>query len=90
MKDTIHPQYNSKTAVVCACGNNFTTGSTKDEIRVEVCSNCHPFYTGKLRLVDSAGTVDKFKKKQAKAEEKAAAMTPKKPRKTQAEKAVTK
>jgi large subunit ribosomal protein L31 len=86
MKDKIHPQYNTQTAVACACGNSFSTGSTRDEIRVEVCSNCHPFYTGKLRLVDTAGTVDKFKKRQAKAEEKAASAAPKKPRKTQAEK----
>ena len=87
MKENIHPQYNTNTQVVCACGNSFTTGSTKDEIRVEICAKCHPFYTGKLRLVDTAGIVDKFKRRQAKSEEAASQKKEKKPRKTQAEKA---
>jgi large subunit ribosomal protein L31 len=62
MKKEIHPKY-GKATVKCACGNTFETGSVKDDIRVEICSNCHPFYTGKQKLVDSGGRVDKFKKK---------------------------
>lgn len=62
MKD-IHPKYHGKAAIECACGNVFEVGSTEEQIRVEVCSNCHPFYTGKQKLVDAGGRVDRFKKK---------------------------
>ena len=62
MKKGIHPEYVECT-VNCACGNTFTTRSTKKEIRVEICSKCHPFFTGKQKFVDSAGRVEKFKKK---------------------------
>ena len=62
MKKGIHPDYEEST-VVCACGNTFTTRSTKKEIRVEICSQCHPFYTGKQKFIDSAGRVEKFRKK---------------------------
>ena len=62
MKKNIHPEYQD-CQVICACGNTFTTRSTKKEIRVEICSNCHPFFTGKQKLIDSAGRVEKFKKK---------------------------
>ena len=62
MRKGIHPKYGTA-KVRCACGNTFETGSTKEEITVEICSNCHPFYTGKQKLVDSGGRVDKFKKK---------------------------
>lgn len=62
MKKGIHPEYVECT-VTCACGNTFTTRSTKKEIRVEICSHCHPFFTGKQKFVDSAGRVEKFKKK---------------------------
>ncbi len=63
MKKDIHPNYQQAT-VVCACGNTFTTGSTKKEIKVEVCSKCHPFYTGSKRMMmEQGGQVDKFKKK---------------------------
>ncbi|MDH7480293.1 MAG: 50S ribosomal protein L31 [Syntrophomonadaceae bacterium] len=63
MKPKIHPEY-FKTTVTCACGANFETGSTRKNLRVEVCSQCHPFYTGsRLRIVDKGGRVDKFKKK---------------------------
>ena len=62
MKNDIHPQY-TETKVHCACGNDFVTRSTKDEIRVEVCSDCHPFYTGKQRTVEKGGRVEKFNKK---------------------------
>lgn len=60
MKSQIHPNYKMAT-VTCACGNTFQVGSTVDEIKVEVCSNCHPFYTGQMKYVDTAGRVDAFK-----------------------------
>ena len=59
MKDGIHPKLHQAT-VACACGNEFTTTSTVPEIRVEICSNCHPFYTGKQKIVDTEGRVEKF------------------------------
>ena len=62
MKEGIHPQYKT-TTVKCACGNEFQVGSTKENIRVEICSNCHSFYTGKQKLVDTGGRVDRFKKR---------------------------
>ena len=63
MKKDLHPQYFTNAKVVCACGNTFITGSTKQELHVEICSNCHPFYTGKQKLIDTAGRVDRFKQK---------------------------
>ncbi|PKN80340.1 MAG: 50S ribosomal protein L31 [Candidatus Cloacimonetes bacterium HGW-Cloacimonetes-1] len=62
MKQGIHPKYN-KVTVRCACGNTFETGSTKGDLQVEICSACHPFYTGKQKLLDTAGRVEKFNKK---------------------------
>ena len=62
MKKNAHPEY-GECLVVCACGNTFKTRSTKPEIRVEICSQCHPFFTGKQKLIDSAGRIEKFKKK---------------------------
>ena len=62
MKKDIHPDY-SETVIRCACGNEIVAGSTKKDIRVEICSNCHPFYTGKQKLVDSAGRIERFRKK---------------------------
>jgi len=62
MKKGIHPNY-GKAIVRCACGETFETGSTKPEIHVEICSKCHPFFTGKQKLVDTGGRVDRFKKK---------------------------
>ncbi len=62
MKQGIHPDY-KKVTVKCACGETFETGSVKDSLSVEICSKCHPFYTGKQKLIDSAGRVDKFKKR---------------------------
>ena len=62
MKEGIHPNYDTAT-VKCACGEIFETRSTKKEIKVEICSKCHPFFTGKQKLVDSGGRVDKFKKR---------------------------
>lgn len=63
MKQGIHPNWNPTAQVICACGNIFTTGSTMDKIRVEICSNCHPLFTGQQRLVDTLGQVDRFVKK---------------------------
>ncbi len=68
MKKDIHPKYYPKAKIICACGNVIVTGSTKPEMRVEVCSACHPFYTGKKRFVDTAGRVDRFKKRMEKTE----------------------
>ena len=62
MKEGIHPEYTPLT-ITCACGNSIDTASTRKSIRVEVCSKCHPFYTGKQKLVDSGGRVDRFKKR---------------------------
>lgn len=62
MKEGLHPNY-SEAVVKCACGETFTTKSTKSELRVDICSKCHPFFTGKQKFVDAGGRVDKFKKK---------------------------
>ena len=64
MKKDIHPKY-VKTTASCACGATFEIGSTKADVKVEICSKCHPFFTGKQKLVDSAGRIDRFKKKYA-------------------------
>ena len=62
MKENTHPKY-GKSIVRCVCGETFETGSTKQELKVEICSKCHPFFTGKQKLVDSGGRVDRFKKR---------------------------
>lgn len=62
MKQAIHPDY-KKTTITCACGEVIDTRSTKEEVRVEICSKCHPFYTGKQKFVDAGGRVDKFRRK---------------------------
>ncbi|MTV49560.1 50S ribosomal protein L31 [Heliobacillus mobilis] len=62
MKEGIHPKFD-RTTVSCACGETFETGSTRKEIKVDVCSKCHPFFTGKTRAIEAGGRVDKFKKK---------------------------
>ena len=64
MKQGIHPEYNVVT-VKCACGAEYTTRSTKNDVKVEICSKCHPFFTGKQKFVDAGGRVDKFKKRLA-------------------------
>lgn len=68
MQKGIHPTYYTDTQVVCACGHSFTTGSTLKEIHVDICSSCHPFYTGEQKFVDVEGRIDTFKKKMKKAE----------------------
>ncbi len=65
MKKGIHPEY-ANTTITCACGNVIEAGSTKSDITVEICSACHPFYTGKQKLVDTAGRIERFRKKYAK------------------------
>jgi large subunit ribosomal protein L31 len=75
MKKDIHPTYEEAT-VHCSCGNTFTTRSTKKELHVELCSQCHPFYTGKQKLVDSGGRVDRFKKRLEKKAEPTAKAAP--------------
>ena len=62
MKEGIHPKY-GESVVRCACGETFETGSVKKEIKVEICSKCHPFFTGKQKLIDTGGRVDRFKKR---------------------------
>lgn len=87
MKAEIHPKYYPQAKVVCACGNSWTTGSTQEEIHVDICSNCHPFYTGVQRIVDTEGQVDRFYKRlevrtkaqQAEAEKAAAQVSPERP-----------
>ena len=72
MKTNIHPNWFADAKVSCACGNTFNTGSTVDSIRVEICSVCHPFFTGQQKFVDTLGRVDKFQMASKKAEEKKA------------------
>jgi large subunit ribosomal protein L31 len=67
MKKDLHPKYFDQAQVVCACGNKFTVGSTKEKIEVEICSACHPFFTGQEKVMDTAGRVEKFKTRLAKA-----------------------
>jgi large subunit ribosomal protein L31 len=72
MKAEIHPEY--VTAIVrCTCGNEFETRSTKPELRVEICSNCHPFYTGRQKLIDTGGRVERFQRRVARSRPRAAA-----------------
>ncbi|OGY63380.1 MAG: 50S ribosomal protein L31 [Candidatus Harrisonbacteria bacterium RIFCSPLOWO2_02_FULL_41_11] len=83
MKQDIHPTYYSKAKVKCACGAVFEVGSTKPELKIEICSKCHPFFTGKEKLIDTAGKVEKFKARRAKA---AAVKTAKKTKKLRVKK----
>ncbi len=69
MKTGTHPKY-EQTRIVCACGSTFEAGSTKSDIRVEICSQCHPFFTGKQKLVDTAGRIERFRKKYEKFQKK--------------------
>ena len=67
MNTEIHPQYFPEAKVICSCGNSFTVGATKPEIRVEICAQCHPFYTCEEKLIDTAGRVEKFRSRRASA-----------------------
>ncbi len=86
MKKDTHPEYNAKAKVTCACGNSFTVGSTLKELKVEICSNCHPFYTGKQKLMDTAGRVDRFKRLKKQQEEVSKTRKGKKVKKAEAAK----
>ena len=70
MKQNIHPVYFPDAKVICACGNTFTTGSTVEQIKVEICSKCHPFFTGQQKFVDTLGQVDRFQKRTEEAKAK--------------------
>lgn len=83
MKKGIHPTYHAKAHVSCACGNTFTVGSTRDKIQVDICSKCHPFYTGSQQLIDTRGRVERFKARQSKVQ-------PKKEKKVRAKKTTKK
>lgn len=63
MREGIHPEYHNDVTVKCACGNTFKSSSTKEELKVDICSKCHPFFTGKQKIVDAGGRVEKFMKK---------------------------
>jgi large subunit ribosomal protein L31 len=63
MRAKIHPEYHTDAQVICSCGNIFTTGSTRKTLRVELCSKCHPFFTGEQKIVDTAGRVERFKRR---------------------------
>ena len=63
MKEKIHPKYFTDATVTCSCGNTFTTGSTRQTLRVELCNKCHPFFTGEQKIIDTAGRVERFNKK---------------------------
>jgi len=63
MKEKIHPKYFTDASVSCSCGNTFTTGSTRQTLRVELCNKCHPFFTGEQKIIDTAGRVERFNKK---------------------------
>jgi large subunit ribosomal protein L31 len=86
MKENIHPQFNMTAQVSCACGNKFVTGSTLKELHTEICSQCHPFYTGKQKFLDITGVVDKFKKRSAAAVSIKSVVKVKKERKPRAKK----
>jgi large subunit ribosomal protein L31 len=85
MKQELHPQYHTQAKVTCACGNSFSVGSTLSEIHVEICSMCHPFYTGKQKLVDSAHRVEKFQARAQQTEQAAASRKGKKVKKARAQ-----
>ncbi len=86
MKKDIHPKYYPEAKVTCACGNEFSVGSTLPELRVEICSLCHPFYTGKQKLVDTARRVEKFQARLAQKATAASGRKGKKGKKAKAEK----
>jgi len=85
MKKSIHPVWHDDTIVTCACGNTHVVGSTKDEIHVEICSKCHPFFTGEMKFVDTLGRVEKFKEKKKFADSQAEKLAEKKKKKSDRE-----
>lgn len=85
MKAKIHPQWYDDAKVTCACGNTFTVGATKPELRIEICSKCHPFFTGEMKFVDTLGRVERFQKKQKAAEVTAVQVAEKRKKKKERE-----
>jgi len=85
MKTSIHPVWYEDAKVTCACGNTFTVGSNKPDIRIDICSKCHPFFTGEMKFVDTMGRVERFQKKQAAAKVTASKLADKKKKKQQHE-----
>lgn len=83
MKANIHPKWFPETQVVCACGNMFTIGSTRETIHVEICHKCHPFYTGEMKFVDTMGRVERFQSKQKQGAAQAAIQAAKKKKKAE-------
>lgn len=81
MQQGIHPQYNSNVTVTCACGNTFVTGSIVDEIKVEICHKCHPFYTGQKKFVDTEGKVERFERLQKQANQQPSTVSKRKAKK---------
>lgn len=81
MKQNVHPQWYSDATVTCACGNTFRVGSVKQNIRVEICSKCHPFFTGEMKFVDTLGRVERFQQKKAYAQSQASVVADKKKKK---------
>ena len=90
MKKDIHPKYSTDAKIICACGNIIETGSTVKEMKVEICSACHPFYTGKKKNIDTAGRVERFKKMAEKAEQQKKELALAKAKALEAKKAVKK
>lgn len=80
MKADTHPTYHDNATIKCACGSSFVAGSTKESLSTELCSSCHPFYTGQQRLIDTGGRVERFKKKQAAAQQYKAEIAKKQPK----------
>ncbi len=90
MQAQIHPKFNTDVEVRCTCGNTFVTGSTKDSISVEICSKCHPFYTGEQKFVDAKGNVDRFMKRAEEAKKFKAQISAKKAKKQEGKERDTK
>lgn len=88
MKHDIHPQWYTAAKVSCACGNTFTVGATKPELRVEICNKCHPFFTGEMKFVDTLGRVERFQQKQKIGVQMAATVSDKKKKKKDREDAI--
>lgn len=87
MKKGIHPQWYPEATVKCACGNTFTVGSTKESIKTDICNKCHPFFTGKMKFIDTLGRVEKFQKAQTEAMKHKEVLDAKKKKKTEKEQA---
>src|SRR5260221_5050319 len=81
MKQAIHPTWYPEAKIICACGNTFTNGETKPELRVEICSHCRPFFTGEMKYVDTLGRVERFQQKQQQAKAQAGALAQKRKKK---------